>query len=152
MLPAPVSPTHSPISSAFQPMTLSHLDFLAAVFHTIFSPPPQVCTDKSLSPQAFLVSMPKIVPAVWPDFTFISLSTCYHGTSLMSTEYLVLDCTDREPSVGGTQGFPSGSDMWQTQAEQLLDLLTGGWSQQLPQEGPERGSSEVTLGALSPPL
>lgn len=70
----------------------------------------------------------------------------------MSTEYLVLDCTDREPSVGGTQGFPSGADMWQTQAEQLLDLLTGGWSQQLPQEGPERGSSEVTLGALSPPL
>lgn len=49
-----------------------------------------------------------------------------------------------------TQGFPSESDMWQTLAEQLLNLLTGGWSQQLPQEGTERGSSEVTLGALSP--
>lgn len=86
--------------------------------------------------------MPKIVPAMWPGFTFIFLSTCLHRANLMSTEYLVLDCTEREPSWERTQGFPSGSDMQQTVAEQLLNLLTGDWSQQLPQE--------VTLGAWGP--
>lgn len=102
MLPAP---RHLHCFPAYDPFRLvSHLHFLAAVLHTFFSPHPLVCTDKSLSPQPFLVTMPKIVPAMWPGFSFLSLSTCHHRASLMSTEYLVLDCTELEPSMGRDPG------------------------------------------------
>lgn len=83
---------------------VSHVYFLATVLCNFF-PPPQICTDESLSPQAFLITVPKIAPALWPGFPFISLSTCHHRANLMSLEYLVLGCGNVSLRGKGPRGF-----------------------------------------------